>query len=322
MASQPLVVVTRAIAGAPEAGDARVEMAGNERRSREEVLRSIEGASVVVSMFSDRVDDVFLDAAGSGLRGICNYAVGYDNVDVGACERREVVVTNTPDAVTEGTANLAWALVLASARRLVEGDRFVRAGEFARRGPLAMTDFLGQDLTGRTLLIVGAGRIGYAVALRAQGWGMRTLYVARRRHIEFELAPVAGRHVSLEEGLREADVVSVHVPLTEETKHLIGARELSLMKETAILVNTARGPVVDEAALVEALRERRIWGAGLDVYEREPETSPGLVELDNVVLMPHVGSAEQRFRELMTTVCFENVRSILEGREPPNRVRA
>ena len=314
------VVVTRSIVGEANAGGAEVVMAGHDRRPREEVLSSVAGADVVVTMFSDRVDDAFLDAAGEQLKGVCNYAVGYDNVDVAACRRRGVVVTNVPDAVTEGTANLAWALILAVARRVLEGDRFVRAGEFARQGPLAMTDFLGRDLTGRTLLIVGAGRIGYATALRSLGWGMRVLYVARTRHLEFEMSPLGGRWVPLEEGLAEADVVSVHTPLTEATRHLIGKDALKRMKRDAILVNTARGPVVDEGALVEALKEKRIWGAGIDVYEREPEVHPGLVECENAVLTPHVGSAEDRWRRVMTEVCFGNVRAVLAGEPAPNEV--
>jgi glyoxylate reductase len=318
--STPRVIVTRAIVGDTHVAGAEVLMAGHEGRSRDEILASIAGADVIVSMFSDRVDDAFLDAAGDSLKAVCNYAVGYDNIDVAACARRNVVVTNTPGAVTEGTADLAWALILGVARLVVQGDRFVRAGEFARQGPLAMTDFLGRDLTGRTLLIVGAGRIGYATALRSSGWGMRVLYVARSRHLEFEMAPLAARRVTLEEGLAEADVVSIHTPLTEHTRHLIDARAFSRMKPTAILINTARGPIVDESALAQALKDRRIWGAGIDVYEREPEIHPALLECDNAILTPHIGSAEERWRNVMTDVCFENVRAVLRGERAPNTV--
>lgn len=314
------VVVTRAVVGEPDAGPAEVVMAGPERRTRDEVLASIPGADVIVTMFSDRVDDAFLDAAGSRLKGICNYAVGHDNIDLPACRARNVVVTNTPDAVTEGTANLAWGLVLAVARRVVQADAFVRAGHFARQGPLSMTDFLGRDVTGRTLLIVGAGRIGYATAIRSIGWKMHVLYVARTRHLEFEMAPLAARRVTLEEGLAEADVVSIHTPLTEHTRHLIDGPALARMKKDAILVNTARGPVIDEGALVAALEAGRIWGAGIDVYEREPEVHPGLIASEKAVLTPHIGSAEDRWRRVMTEVCFENVRAILAGRTPPNEV--
>ena len=313
-----VVTVTRRIPGELRVGGATVRMGGDGRLSREELLDFVSGSSVVVTMFSDRVDREFLDAAGPGLRGVCNFAVGYDNIDLSSCRARGVVVTNTPNAVTEGTADLAWALVLAVARRVVEADGFCRRGEWG--GILGMTDFLGVDLTGRTLLIVGAGRIGYATALRSQGWGMRVLYTARSRHWEFELAPLAGRRVGLMEGLREADVVSVHTPLTEETRGLIGREALGAMKSTAILVNTSRGPVVDEGALAEALASGGIWGAGLDVFEREPEIDPRLRVLSNVVMTPHIGSAERRYRELMTEMVGENASAVLSGREPANRV--
>lgn len=318
---QSVVVVTREVPGRVDVPGAEVRIAPAEpRMSRGELLEFVRGAGVIVSMFHDKVDGELLDAAGERLKGVCNFAVGYDNIDVAECGRRGVLVANTPDAVTEGTANIAWALILACARRLAEGDRYVRSGRFAEEGPLPITAFLGMHLTGQNLLILGAGRIGRAVALRALGFGMRVLYVSRTRKLDFELAPLAARRVSLEDGLREADVVSVHTPLTEQTRHLIGARALSLMKATAILVNTARGPVVDEAALVEALREKRIWGAGLDVFEDEPRTAPGLTDLDNVVLAPHIGSAEGKYRELMTEMVSANARAMLGGSRPPNLV--
>jgi len=206
------------------------------------------------------------------------------------------------------------------ARRVLEGDAYVRSGRFAAEGPLPITAFLGMHLTGQNLLIVGAGRIGKATALRGLAFGMRILYTSRTRKVDYELAPLAARRVDLDEGLAMADVVSVHTPLTPQTRHLIDARRLALLKPTAIIVNTARGPVIDEAALVEALRARRIWGAGLDVFEDEPRTHPGLAELDNVVMTPHIGSAERRWREVMTEMVSENARAILEGRTPPNAV--
>lgn len=295
-------------------------MLGPGHPGRADLLGFVRGAAVLVSMFSDRVDDELLDAAGPGLRGVCNYAVGVNNIDVAACRRRGVAVTNTPDAVTEGTADLAWALVLAVARRVVEADRFVRSGAWAGHGPMGMGEFMGLDLTGRTLLIVGAGRIGLAVATRSLAWGMRVLYVARSQKWAMELAPVAARRVTLEEGLREADVVSVHTPLTDDTRHLIAAPQLALMKPTAILVNTARGPVIDEAALADALAARRLFGAGLDVFEREPAVHPGLLTLDSVTLTPHIGSAEVRFREAMTAMVAANAAAILAGAAPPNPV--
>ncbi len=317
---KPIVVVTHQVPGEVVVPGAEVRQSRVEKQTREEVLRSIAGASFIVSMYFDRVDKEFLDAAGSQLRGVCNFAVGYDNIDVKLCKERGVKVANTPGAVTEGTADLAWALLLACARRLVEADHFARSEEYARRGPLGITEFLGMDLTGRTLLIVGAGRIGYATALRSIGWGMRVLYVARSRHIDFELAPLAARRVSMEEGLREADVVSVHTPLTPETRHIIDAKAIAMMKPTAILINTSRGPTVDEGALVDALRAKKIWGAGLDVFENEPRVHPGLVGLGNVVLAPHIGSAETKYRLLMTEMVSENARAVLAGREPVNPV--
>jgi len=317
----PLIVVTRRVPGTlrPEA-EAEVRTGPAEQLDRAGLLRHVAGAHVLVSMFSDRVDDELLDACGPRLRGVCNFAVGYDNVDLRACARRGVPVANTPDAVTEGTADMAWALLLAVARRVVEADRFVRSGAFTEGGTLGMAEWLGAELTGRTLLIVGGGRIGYATALRSIGWGMRVLYVARSKRWNFELAPIAGERVDLDEGLGRADVVSVHTPLTPETRHLIDARRIGLMKPGAILINTARGPVVDESALVEALRERRIWGAGLDVFEREPELAPGLAELDNVVMTPHIGSAETKFREMMTAMVAANASAMLRGDRPPNLV--
>ncbi len=315
---RPIVAITRKLPGNLEMPDVDLRVGGLEAMTRAELLTFVRGASAIVSWVSERIDEEVLDAAGPRLRVVANYAVGYDNIDLEACKSRGVIVTNTPHAVTEGTANLAIALMLAVARRVVEGDRFIREGRW--KGVLGPTDFLGLDLTGRTLLIVGAGRIGYATALRAQALGMQVAYVARSRHWSFELAPLAGRRMDLDEGLSEADVVSIHTPLTSQTRHLIDARRLGLMKPRAILINTARGPVVDEAALVQALRERRIWGAGLDVFEEEPRVHPGLLDLDNVVLTPHMGSAERRFREEMTRMALANVRAVLEGREPPNRV--
>ncbi len=318
----PIVAVSRAVPGTLEVPGAEVRTLGDTHPAPEDLRRFIAGADILVSMFADKVDAAMLDAAGEGLKGVCNFAVGFNNIDLDACRERGVQVTNTPDAVTEGTADIAWMLVLAVARRLIEGDRFARTGAWKANGPLGMGEFMGMDLTGRTLLIVGAGRIGYAVAARATAWGMRILYTARSRHWNFELAPLAGERVELDDGLARADVVSVHTPLTDQTRHLIDARRLGLMKKTAILVNTARGPVIDEAALAEALANKQIWGAGLDVFEREPEIHPGLVGLDNVTMTPHIGSAEVRFREAMTQMVADNAGAILRGETPPNLVSA
>ncbi len=317
----PLVCITRKVTpGGEGVQGAEVRMAPDERMSRAELLDFVHGASVIVSMYHDKVDAELLDAAGPSLRAVCNYAVGFENIDLDACRERNVVVTNTPDAVTEGTANIAWALILGVARRLVEADKFARSPAYAEGGPLGMADWMGVHLTGQRLLIVGAGRIGRAVALRGLGFGMKIDYVARSRHWDFELAPLAGTRVSLDEGLSRADVVSIHTPLTEQTRHLINAERLALMKPESILVNTARGPVVEEAPLIQALRERRIWGAGLDVHEFEPRVSSEMAALDNVILTPHIGSAERAYRSMMTQMALENASAILDGREAPNRI--
>lgn len=322
MPDLPLIAITRAVPGTVDIPGARLKIApALPQMSRPELLAFIKGATVIGSMFHDRVDDEFLDAAGPQLKGICNYAVGVDNIDLAACRKRNVPIANTPDAVTEGTANLAWGLILAVGRTIVEGDRFCRSGRFEKEGNTFPTGWCGVHFTGQTILIVGAGRIGRAVAMRAQAFGMRVLYVARSRHMDFEQAPLAARRVELDEGLKLADVVSIHTPLTPETRHIVNARRLALMKPTAILVNTSRGPTIDEAALAACLSAKKIWGAGLDVFEQEPKIHASLSALDNVVMTPHIGSAELYWREQMTRLVCENAAAMLEGREPPNVVR-
>jgi len=317
----PLVVLTRAIPGPLDLGGASVRMVeGMRALPRADLLSHVRGAAIIITWVSERVDQELLDAAGPQLRGVCNFAVGTDNIDLAACKARGITVTNTPHAVTEGTANLAWALLLAVARRVAEGDRYVRSGRFAQEGPLAPAEFLGTDITGRTLLIVGAGRIGYATAVRGIGFGLRTLYTARSQHLDFELAPLSARRVDLDEGLRQADIVSIHTPLTPETRGLFSASRLALLQPHAILINTARGPIVDEAALAAALRAGHLYGAGLDVFEKEPAVHPDLLTLDNCVMTPHVGSGEAKYRRLMAAMSCENARAILSGTTPPNKV--
>lgn len=225
------------------------------------------------------------------------------------------MVTNTPDVLTDATADLAWALLLGAARRVAEGDRYVRAGKFKRWDFYLMR---GMDFAGKTLGIVGGGRIGQAVARRGRGFGMSIVYTSREPKPDFERE--GARRVGLEELLRTSDFVSVHVPLSKQTVHMIGARELALMKRTAVLVNTARGPVVDEAALAKALKAGRIFAAGLDVYEKEPAVHPGLLKLDNVVLLPHVGSATEGARLGMVETAHRNCLAALRGEVPPNLV--
>ena len=320
------VVVTRTLAGGvpllerdPLVTDLWVAPPGT-GPSRAELLKRIKGATAVLTQFMESVNATFFDAAGPALRVVSNYAVGFNNMDVAEATRRGVWLTNTPDTVTAPTADMAWALMLGVARRLHEGEREVRNGEFSAREGYDPTHLIGGDFEGRTLLIVGAGRIGYATAMRSLGWGMRVLYVARSPHADFEKAPFKARRVPLDEGLREADYVSLHTPLAPETRHLIGRRELRLMKPTAYLINTARGPVVDEVALVEALRDGVIAGAGLDVYEDEPRLKPGLAESSNTCLMPHVGSASRSARPKMAEMAQRNILAVLHGQRPPNPV--
>jgi glyoxylate reductase len=275
------------------------------------------GTEAVATLLRVRVDAEFFDRA-PGVRIVALVAVGYDNVDVPEATRRGVLITNTPDVLTEATADVAWSLLLSAARRVAEGDRYVRAGRFTKWD---WTGFRGADVHGRTLGIVGAGRIGQAVARRGLGFAMKVLYAARSPKRDFE-RETGARRATLEKVLRESDFVSINVPLNAETRHLIGARELSLMKRTAILVNTARGPIVDEAALARALKARRIAAAGLDVYEKEPEVHPGLLGLDNVTLLPHIGSSTDSTRRAMYETALRNVLAYLSGRVPPNVVNA
>jgi glyoxylate reductase len=280
---------------------------------RSQLLAGAAGCSGLMTMLTDQVDEELLAAAGDGLRVVANYAVGYDNVDVDAATRRGVLVANTPDVLTEATAELAVALMLALSRRLCEGDRFLRSGE---RWEWAPTFMLGSTLRGQTLGIVGLGRIGSEVARLGRELGMRVVYTARggQRPAPYEWLPLA-------ELLERSDVVSLHCPLLPETHHLIGWEELRAMRPGASLVNTARGPIVDEEALVEALAGGEIAGAALDVFEREPEVHKGLLGLDNVVLTPHLGSATHETRTAMGMLCVSALKSVLlESRVPENVV--
>ena len=269
----------------------------------------------ILTLLNVKIDAPLLDRA-PALRVVSNVAVGYDNIDVPECTRRGIRVTNTPDVLTDATADLAWALILAAARRVPEGDRYVRAGKFKKWDFYLMR---GVDLRGKTLGIVGGGRIGQAVARRGLGFDMKVLYTAREAKPDFERATGATR-VELADLLKASDVVSLHVPMSKATARLVGAKELALMKPTAVLVNTARGPIVDEAALAKALKARRIFAAGLDVYEKEPQVHPGLLKLDNVVLLPHVGSATEGARWGMIETAHRNCVAALRGEVPPNLV--
>jgi lactate dehydrogenase-like 2-hydroxyacid dehydrogenase len=285
--------------------------------SRDRLLADVRGASALITLLTERVDEELLDAAGPDLRIVANCAVGYDNVDVAAARERGVVVTNTPGVLDEATADVAFGLVLATSRRLVEADRFVRTGTDWIWGPQF---FVGLDLSaGATLGIVGLGRIGMAVARRAAAFNMRVLATGSRASSE-EARALGIVAVDVQRLLEESDVVTLHCPLTPETHHLIGADELRAMKPTAVLVNTARGPIVDEAALVDALKNGDIAAAGLDVYEEEPRIHPDLLGLENVVLLPHIGSAGRATRDAMGRLAVDNVRAVLEGDAPPTPV--
>ena len=281
--------------------------------SRRELLEGAAGRDGLVTMLTDRVDAELFDAAGPQLRVVATYAVGVDNIDLDEAARRGIVVANTPDVLTHATAELTLALILTLSRRIVEGDRFVRSG---KPWVLSPTFMLSRSARGRTLGVVGLGRIGGEVARLAQAAGMEVVYTARSPKQE---AP--WRFLPLDGLLSEADVVSLNCPLTPETRHLIGRDELRAMGPDALLVNTARGPIVDEAALAAALAAGDIAGAALDVFEHEPEVHPGLLGLENVVLVPHLGSATVETREAMGLLCVDALRAVLlEGRRPANAV--
>ena len=280
-----------------------------------ELAGHLADADGLVCLLTDTIDDAVL-ARAPRLKVVANVAVGYNNIDVAAATRRGIVVTNTPGVLTETTADFTWTLILATARRVAEANAYTRAGRFTEWGLMLL---LGHDVFGKTLGILGLGRIGKAVARRAQGFSMRVLYhdAIRDEAAERELGVQYRDKATV---LREADVVTLHVPLLPETRHYVGEAELRLMKPTAYLINASRGPVVHEAALVRALKEGGIAGAGLDVYEEEPAVHPGLLECENAVLAPHIASASRETRLLMATMAVENCLAVLEGRTPANPV--
>jgi glyoxylate reductase len=273
-------------------------------------------ADAAIVTLGDRIDAETIQAA-TRLKILANYAVGYNNIDLAAARRRGLIVTNTPDVLTDATADLTWALLLATARRIVEGDGLVRSGRWTGWSP---TQLLGAEISGKTLGIIGMGRIGQAVARRAAGFRMPVLYHTRQAMASSSI-PREWEYRLLRELLAEADFVTIHVPLAPATHHLIGTRELGCMRPTAFLINTARGPIVDEAALVDALKKGTIAGAGLDVYEEEPTLHPDLAQLKQVVLLPHLGSATMQARTQMGLVCLKNIEAVLDGRPAPNQVQ-
>lgn len=274
-------------------------------------------ADAAIVTLGDRIDAETIQTS-ARLKILANYAVGYNNIDLAAAEQRGLIVTNTPDVLTDATADLTWALILATARRVIEGDALVRSDQWTGWSP---TQLLGAEVSDKTLGIIGMGRIGQAVAQRAVGFRMPVRYHSRQ-HLAASSLSSGWEHRALRNLLEEADIVTIHVPLTTATHHMIGARELAWMKPTAFLINTARGPIVDEGALVEALKKGTIAGAGLDVYEQEPTLHPALNQLKHVVLLPHLGSATLHARVQMGLVCLKNIHAVLDGVQAPNRVQS
>jgi glyoxylate reductase len=282
---------------------------GDKPLSHDDLMRRLQGRAGLICQITDTIDEAVLAVA--SLRVVANVAVGYDNIDVAAARRRGITITNTPDVLTETTADFAWALLMAAARRVVEGDAYARSGQWQRWEFDLLT---GTDVYGKTLGIVGLGRIGRAVARRAHGFNMRVLYWDTRRADTVVEHDLGTTYVSREGLLAESDFVSLHTPLLAETRHLIDEATLRTMKRSAILVNAARGPIVDEAALVRALREGWIAGAGLDVFEHEPRIHPELLRMKNVVLAPHIASASAETRLAMATLAVRNCLAVLDGK--------
>lgn len=283
--------------------------------TKDEIIEGLKGKEGLLCLLTDPIDrDVVFSE--SNLKMIASYAVGYDNIDIKAATKRNIPVSNTPGVLTDATAEMAWSLLFSVARHIVEADIFTRGGKFKGWGPMLM---LGQDVTNKTLGIIGAGRIGTAFALKSKGFNMKVLYAGRKTNETLEQELMA-KKTDIPDIFKKSDFVSVHIPLTKETYHLIGEKELKMMKKTAILINTSRGPIIDEKALAKALKEKWIFGAGLDVYEHEPKVSEELKKLDNVVLQPHSASATFESRTKMAIMAAENMIAGLNGEIPPNCV--
>lgn len=282
--------------------------------TKQELCAGVKNADAIICLLNDTIDKEVMDAAPK-LKVISNYAVGYNNIDVEYATKCGITVCNTPGVLTETTADLTWALILSACRRIPESERFLRKGKFKGWEPMLM---LGQDVYDKTLGILGMGRIGQAVAKRAVGFNMQILY-HNDSPMRYSL-PFAATEVNFDTLLKEADIITLHIPLTDKTYHLIGKKELEMMKESAVLINTSRGPIVDEKELIKALSTHRIFSAGLDVYENEPDISPELLALENVVLLPHIGSASIETRTKMAFLAVENALAVIEGRKPPAAV--
>jgi len=317
----PKIFITRQI---PEKGINILKEKGwdvaigpEEKISREELLKGVKGVEAILSVLTEKIDGEVMEAAGKQLKVIANYAVGYNNIDVAEAKKRGIMVTNTPGVLTDAVAEHTVALLFAIAERIVEADRYTRAGKFKAWGPKLL---LGADIKGRTLGIIGLGRIGSAVAQRMQdGFDVKIIYFDIRRNEELE-KKFNIEYRELDDLLKEADFVSLHTALTDETRHLINAERMKMMKPTAYLINTSRGPIIDEKALLEALKNKTIAGAALDVFENEPELTPGLAELENVVLTPHIASATEGTRDKMAEMAANNITAALDDQIPPNLV--
>jgi len=318
------VVVTRKIPrlGIDMLENAGFEVVGNESErllSKEQMKDFVKGAEAILCLILDKIDDEIMEAAGKQLKIISNYGVGFDNIDIDAAKKRNILVANTPsDLSSRSVAEFTIGLIFDLLKRITEGDEFARKGNFGGWKPEI---FLGQNLEGKTLGIIGLGRIGCLVAQMAHAFGLRVIYTKRTRDCEME-KKYKLEYMSLENLLRESDIVSLHVPLTKETYHLLGDKEILLMKDTAYLINTSRGGIVDEAALVEALKRGKLAGAGIDTHEYEPEVNPELCGMPNVVLTPHIASSVKEVRDDMARMAAQNVIEALNGRTPPNLVGA
>ena len=286
----------------------------NRAITHEELKEKVKDIDALICLLTDNIDHEIIEAA-SNLKCISVYAVGYNNIDVETATKQGIVICNTPGVLTETTADLAWALIMSCARRIVEADRFVREGKFQGWEPMLM---LGNDIFGKTLGIIGMGRIGRAVAHRALGFDMKVIYYDPQ--VDPESLPSDYVSVDLTTLCQNSDFISIHTPLTPETRHLIGEKEFNLMKPTAILINTARGPIINEQALISALKENKIASAGLDVYENEPVIPEELIKLSNVILLPHIGSASYETRTKMALLAAENAIAVIEAKNPPARV--
>jgi len=294
-----------------------VEMNSQDRvLTSEELLEKVKGVDAVLCLITDNIDKEVLDAAGVNCKIFANYGVGYNNIDIASATEKGIIITNTPGVLDDATADLAWTLLMVVSRRIVAADKFTRNGAFESWDPMM---FLGRDITGKTLGLVGAGRIGYNFAKKAKAFDMKILYTGLRHNFKME-NELGAVFVDKETLLQEADFVSLHVPLLPSTTHYISDKEFSLMKKTSVIVNTSRGPVIDEKALVKALKQGEIWGAGLDVYENEPAIEPELLNMYNVVIVPHIASATMETRKNMGLIAVNNIIKVLKGEKPDNCV--